>query len=108
MALGTEAELLPSFTQERFILLRGHGKPRAVTILLLSAISHGNTPAEVHGVFLPRRILNRFARAVQAHGNYRDISQCSGHYARLSHMSSLDFREQNPVEITFRVCEFQA
>lgn len=26
----------------------------------------------------------------------------------LSHMSSLDFREQNPVKITFRVCVFQA
>lgn len=82
MALGTEAELLPSFTQERFILLRGHGKPRAVTVLFLSAISHGNTPAEVHKVFLPLRVLNGFASAVQARGNYRDSSQCSEHYAR--------------------------
>lgn len=107
MALGTEAELFPSFTQERFILLRGHGKPWTVTILFLSAISHGSTPAEVHRVFLPRRVLNRFASAVQARGNYRDISQCS-ELQDLSHMSSLDFREQNPVEITFRICELQA
>lgn len=64
MALGTEAELWPSFTQERFILLRGHGEPTAVTVLFLSAISHGNTSAEVHRVFLPLRVLNKFASAV--------------------------------------------
>lgn len=69
------------------------GRLRAVTVPFLSAISHGDTPAEICRVFVPRgcltdlSVLYGFVIITETSLSFQNIMQ------DLSHMSPLEFKE---------------
>lgn len=83
------------------------GKLRAVTVPFLSVISHGDTPAEICRMFVPRgcltdlSVLYRFMIITETSLSFQNIMQ------DLSHMSPLEFKESNLMKMTFRVHIFQ-
>lgn len=57
--------------------------------------------AEARTILVPTRALDRFARVVQAHGNYRHITRCSEHRANPQPCESTWFQEGKPHENDF-------
>lgn len=57
--------------------------------------------AEAHRILVPTRPRDRFARVVQAHGNYRHITRCSEHRANPHLCESTCFQEVKPHENDF-------